>query len=37
MVNLEVDIIAKYMEQLSQPQHTGITLDFLQEHGFAVS
>ncbi len=37
MVNLEVDIIAKYVEQLSQPQHTGITLDFLQEHGFAVS
>lgn len=37
MVNLEVDIIAKYVEQLSQPQHTGITLNFLQEHGFAVS
>ena len=37
MVNLEVDIIAKYVEQLSQPQHTGITVDFLQEHGFAVS
>jgi len=36
-VNLEVDIIAKYVEQLSQPQHTGITVDFLQEHGFAVS
>ena len=36
-VNLEVDVIAKYVEQLSQPQHTGITVDFLQEHGFPVS
>ena len=34
LVNLEVDIIAKYVEQLSQPHHTGITADFLQEHGF---
>ena len=37
MVNLEVDIIAKYVEQLSQPQRTGITADFLQEHGFPVN
>jgi riboflavin synthase len=37
MVNLEVDIIAKYVEQLSQPKGTGITADFLQEHGFLVS
>ena len=36
-VNLEVDIIAKYVAQLSQPQRTGITVDFLQEHGFLVS
>ena len=34
LVNLEVDIIAKYVEQLSQPHHTGITAGFLQEHGF---
>jgi riboflavin synthase len=34
-VNLEVDIIAKYVEQLNKPQ-SGITLDFLQEHGFLV-
>ena len=34
MVNLEVDIIAKYVEQLSRTQSTGITVDFLQEHGF---
>jgi riboflavin synthase len=36
LVNLEVDIIAKYVEQLSQPHTTGITVDFLQEHGFIV-
>jgi len=36
-VNLEVDIIAKYVEQLSQVRSTGITVDFLQEHGFLVS
>jgi riboflavin synthase len=36
-VNLEVDIIAKYVEQLSQPKPTGITVDFLREHGFPVN
>jgi len=36
-VNLEVDIIAKYVEQLSQPRRSGITVSFLQEHGFLVS
>lgn len=36
LVNLEVDIIAKYVERLSQPQSAGITVDFLQEHGFLV-
>jgi riboflavin synthase len=36
-VNLEVDIIAKYVEQLSPARRTGITADFLQEHGFLVS
>ncbi len=36
-VNLEVDIIAKYVEQLSQARSTGITADFLQEHGFLVN
>jgi len=35
-VNLEVDIIAKYVEQLGQAHSTGITVDFLQEHGFLV-
>ncbi len=37
LVNLEVDIIAKYVEQLSQARGTDITVDFLQEHGFLVS
>jgi riboflavin synthase len=36
LVNLEVDIIAKYVEQLSQNRGSGITVDFLQEHGFLV-
>ena len=36
LVNLEADIIAKYVEQLTQPQSTGITYDFLEEHGFLV-
>jgi riboflavin synthase len=36
VVNLEVDIIAKYVEQLNKPQSGSITLDFLAEHGFLV-
>ena len=36
VANLEVDIIAKYVEQLSKPHSGGITIDFLQEHGFLV-
>ena len=36
VVNLEVDIIAKYVEQLGQNQRTGITASFLQENGFPV-
>ncbi len=35
-VNLEVDIIAKYVEQVSQARSPGMTMDFLQEHGFLV-
>ena len=34
LVNLEVDIIAKYVEQLGQAHSTGITAGFLKEHGF---
>ena len=37
LVNLEVDVIAKYVERLSSAHRTGITVDFLQEHGFLVS
>jgi riboflavin synthase len=36
IINLEVDIIAKYVEQLNKPHSGGITLDFLEEHGFLV-
>ena len=36
LVNLEVDIVAKYVERLSQPRRPGVTIDFLQEHGFLV-
>ena len=36
LVNLEVDIIAKYVEQLTRAQSTGVTVDFLEKHGFLV-
>ena len=36
LVNLEVDIIAKYVEQFTQARSSGISSDFLQEHGFIV-
>jgi len=35
-VNLEADIIAKYVEWLTEGRTPGITADFLQEHGFLV-
>jgi riboflavin synthase len=35
-VNLEVDIIAKYVEALVAPEGKGVTAEFLQEHGFLV-
>jgi len=34
LINLEVDIIAKYIEQFNQSCNSGITLDLLKEHGF---
>ncbi len=37
LVNLEVDIIAKYVEQFNQPHDSGITVEFLQEHGFLAT
>jgi riboflavin synthase len=33
-VNLEVDIIAKYVEKLQKSHDSEMTLDFLEEHGF---
>ncbi len=35
MVNLEVDIIAKYVERLKERRSEGLTLEFLQEYGFS--
>ena len=36
-VNLEVDIIGKYVVEFMKPQSGGITEEFLKEHGFAVN
>ncbi|MFC1914024.1 riboflavin synthase [Chloroflexota bacterium] len=33
-VNLETDIIAKYVVQLSRSQNAGVTFDLLKKHGF---
>jgi riboflavin synthase len=33
-INIEVDIIAKYVEQFKQSHNNNITIGFLQEHGF---
>jgi len=35
IVNLEIDIIAKYVEQLVKPGSGGLTGAFLKEHGFS--
>ena len=35
-VNLEVDIVAKYVERLLGKSRPGITEDFLTEHGYVV-
>ena len=37
LVNLEADIIGKYVEGLSKAQGTTITAEFLREHGFMVN
>jgi riboflavin synthase len=37
IVNLEVDIIGKYVEGLAKAPDTGITAEFLREHGFMVN
>jgi len=35
-VNLEIDIIAKYVERLHKAGRTEITTDYLREHGFSA-
>jgi riboflavin synthase len=37
VVNLEVDIIAKYVESLTKTATDGVTFDFLKEHGFITN
>lgn len=37
IVNLEVDVIGKYVAELSKVPDTGITAEFLREHGFMVN
>lgn len=34
IVNLETDIIGKYVEKLMQPKSDGVTVELLQENGF---
>jgi riboflavin synthase len=34
VVNLEVDIIAKYVERLVGERKPGVSLEFLGKHGF---
>jgi riboflavin synthase len=34
VVNLEVDIIAKYVERMMRPKSSGLSVDTLREHGF---
>lgn len=36
-VNLEADILAKYVEQFTNAKQAGLTADFLKEHGFMVN
>jgi riboflavin synthase len=37
MVNIEIDIIAKYVARFTSVKSPGITLDFLREQGFGVN
>ena len=34
IVNLETDIIGKYVEKLMQPRSGGVTMELLQQNGF---
>ena len=37
VVNLEADIIGKYVAEFLKPQDKGITAEYLKEHGFPVN
>ncbi|UCG55442.1 MAG: riboflavin synthase [Dehalococcoidia bacterium] len=37
VVNIEVDIIAKYVERINKTRNSGISIEFLREHGFMSS
>jgi riboflavin synthase len=37
VVNLEADIIGKYVAEFLKPQDKGVTAEFLREHGFTVN
>jgi riboflavin synthase len=37
VVNLELDIIGKYVAEFLKPQDKGVTAEFLKEHGFPVN
>jgi riboflavin synthase len=37
LVNLEIDIVAKYLEGLGEAKSPGISIEFLAEHGFLAS
>jgi riboflavin synthase len=34
VVNLEADVIAKYVENLKEPRRQGLSIEFLREYGF---
>ncbi len=34
-VNVEVDLLARYIERLISKDHDGISIDFLKDHGYA--
>ena len=34
VINIEVDIIVKYLQRLRQQDSSGVTFDFLEQHGF---
>jgi riboflavin synthase len=36
-VNMEVDIIGKYVAELNKPRSAGITAEFLREHGYTLN